>query len=540
MNINTLLYKLFLILVLTGAILSCRKESTRWETEWVFPFVSDTLDLYKLHNDSTLDNLTSINYLVDLKRDLLDVSLSDFLIIPDTTISQSFSPTIGIGSVPAGFTFYNEVEAHELLIPDVELKRIIVGKGVIELKVYNPIPTGAYYTITMPGVIKEGITLEQTFFIPAGSTSEPSVTVDQIVLDGYEIDLRGEDIEGTVNVSGYNTLQTSLSIMSDPNGVAVPISTSDVFKVEAEFINVSIDYAQGFFGEQVFSDTTSFEVPLLNQISSGSVSLNEVPINITVSNGTKIPFSTNIALLKNTNYLPQTVYLSSPLIGTPQLISPASGLWSTLTPSTKLISFDNNNSNMTAYIENLGYTHELGYEVRMNPLGNTTGSYNEVFPNSRLKLSLNSQFPLSVGMSGLTIEDTLSLSLSPKIVQDLIVAQEVCLNIIAVNAFPISGKLSLYFLDELGSVIHEVTNVHEIKSSLLGVLDPLENIMKNESSVNLVLNSSIVADLDRTDRVLLKAVFSTAADGFTPQAIPSNAFLSFSSYFKVKTRNTIE
>jgi len=470
----------------------------------------------------------------------LDISLSDFLIIPDTTIAQSFSPTIGIGSVPAGFTFYNEVEAHQLSIPDVELKRIIVSEGVIELKVFNPIATGAYYTIEMPGVVKNGITLEQTFFIPAGTTDLPSVSVDEIVLDGYEIDLRGEDIEGTVNVSGFNTLQTSLSIMSDPEGVAVPISTSDIFEVEVKFVDVNIGYAQGYFGDQVFSDTISFEVPLLNQITSGTLALNEIPIDITVSNGTKIPFSTNISLLKNTNYIPQTVHLSSPLIGTPQLISPASGLWSTLTPSTKLISFDNNNSNMTAYIENLGYAHELGYEVRMNPLGNTTGSYNEVFPNSRLKLSLSSQFPLSVGLNGLTIEDTLSLNLSSKIVQDLIVADEVNLNISAMNAFPVSGMLHLFFLDELGSVIHEVTNVHEIESSLLGVLDPLENIMKNESSLNLVLNSSIVADLDRTDRVLLKAVFNTAADGLTPQAIPSNAFLSFSSYFKVKTRNTIE
>lgn len=522
-----------------GVTLSCKKESTSWETDWVFPFFSDTLDFSNFHNDSTLNNYSSINYLVDLKRDILDVSLSEFLIIPDTTIAQSFSPTIGIGSVPAGFTFYNEVESHELSIPDVELKRIIVNDGIIELKVFNPIATGAYYTIEMPGVVKNGLTLEQTFFIPAGTTDEPSVSVDEIVLDGYEIDLRGEDVEGTVNVSGFNTLQTSLSIMSDPEGVAVPISTSDIFEVEVKFVDVSIGYAQGYFGDQVFSDTISFEVPLLNQITSGTLALNEIPIDITVSNGTKIPFSTNISLLKNTNYIPQTVHLSSPLIGAPQLISPASGFWSSLTPSSQMISFDNSNSNMTAYIENLGFTHELGYEVRMNPLGNITGSYNEVFPNSRLKLSLSSQFPLSVGLNGLTIEDTLSLNLSSKIVQDFIVAEEVSLNISAVNAFPISGMLHLFFLDELGSVIHEITNVNEIGSAMEGLLDPSENLLKNETSAEIVLNRSIIDDLDRIDQVILRAEFSTA-DGFTPQAIPSNAFLTFRSYFKATTRNTIE
>jgi hypothetical protein len=244
-------------------------------------------------------------------------------------------------------------------------------------------------------------------------------------------------------------------------------------------------------------------------------------------------------LLKNTNYVPETVHLSSSLIGAPQLISPASGFWSSLTPSSQMISFDNSNSNMTAYIENLGYTHELGFEVRMNPLGNITGSYNEVFPNSRLKLSLSSQFPLSVGLNGLTIEDTLSLNLSSKVVQDLIVAEEVSLYISAVNAFPISGMLHLFFLDELGSVIHEITNINEIGSSMNGSLDPIENLLKNETSIEIVLNSSIIDDLDRIDQVILKAEFNTA-DGFTPQTIPSNAFLGFSSYFKVKTRNTIE
>ena len=232
MKVVTPFLKLFTVLIFVGAISSCKKDSTRWETEWVVPFVTDTLDLYNLHNDSTLDNFSSSNYLVDLERELLDVSLSDFFFIPDTTISQSFSPTIGIGSVPPGFTFYNEVEAHELSIPDAQLKKIIVSEGEIDLTVYNPIATSAYYTIQMPGVIKDGVTLEYTFFINAGSANDPAVANEQITLDGYTIDLRGEDISGSVNISGFNTLQTALSIMSDPNGQAVGISTSKISMLE--------------------------------------------------------------------------------------------------------------------------------------------------------------------------------------------------------------------------------------------------------------------------------------------------------------------
>jgi len=528
--------KIFTVLIFLGVVSSCKKDSTRWETEWVVPFVTDTLSLYNLHNDSTLDNFSSSNYLVDLERELLDVSLSDFFFIPDTTISQSFSPTIGIGSVPPGFTFYNEVEAHELSISDAQLKKIIVSEGEIDLTIYNPIATSAYYTIQMPGVIKDGATLEHTFFINAGSTNDPAVANEQISLDGYTIDLRGEDISGSVNISGFNTLQTALSIMSDPDGQAVGISTSDIFEVEAKIQNLSIAYAQGYFGEQVFSDTSFFEIPALHQVVSGNIDLDEVPVNIEISNGTKIPFSANITVLENTNYIPETVSLSSSLIGSQQLISPATGSWSTLAPSNQLIAFNNANSNMTNYLENLGHTHKLGFEVRMNPFGNNTGSYNEIFPNSRLKLKLKSEFPLSIQSNGLTISDTIAASFSTQIVDELIAANEVVLDVSVVNAFPISGSFKVEFIDFNGQVIHEISNIGNIQSSLLGVMDTQENLMKMASSIEVLVGSEILSDLDLVNRLVLKAELNT--DSGVIQSIPSNAYLFFKSFLKVKTMNS--
>jgi hypothetical protein len=529
--------KIFIVLIFLSIISSCKKEATQWKTDWSIPFVTDTISLLNLHNDSTLDNFTSSDYLVSLERELLDISLKDFFFIPDTTISQTFSPTIGIGSVPPGFTFYNEVEAHELSIPNAQLKKIIVSSGQIDLKIFNPIETSAYYTIQMPGVEKDGITLEHTFFINAGTTDIPAVANEQIVLDGYTLDLRGEDITGSVNISGYNILQTSLSIMSDPNGDAVPISMSDVFEVEAKIQNLSIDYAQGYFGEQVFSDTTTFDIPILNQIISGNIDLDEVPIDIEITNGTKIPFSTEITMLENTNSFDETVWLSSALIGNPQLIAPATGAWSTLVPSNHLIGIDNSNSNMTAYIENLGHTHRLGFEVKMNPFGSATGSFNEIFPNSRLKIKLKSEFPLGLESNGLTIADTVAVNLSAEIVKDLIKAEEATLNITAVNSFPISGSLSLRFLDNAGNVLHNISDIQTIESSLLGFMDSEENLMKNESVIEVTLTNEVLNDFELIEYVVLVGELNTTPGVI--QNIPSNAYLFLRSYLKVKTLNSI-
>ena len=538
MKVVTPLFNPLIVLILLGVFLSCKKESTRWETEWVDPFVPDTLDLYKLHNDSTLDNFSSSNYLVNLERELLDVSLNDFFFIPDTTISQTFSPTIGIGSVPPGFTFYNEVEAHELSIPDAQLKRIIVSQGKIELKVFNPIETSAFYTIKMPGAVKDGATLEYTFFIDAGTADDPAVANEEILLDGYHIDLRGEDLSESVNISGFNTLQTSLSIMSDPNGEAVGISTSDVFEVEAKIQNLSISYAQGYFGEQVFSDTSFFEIPILNQIIAGNIDLDEIPIDIEISNGTKIPFSAKISLLENINYLSETLSLSSALINSSQLIAPATGAWSSLNPSNHLISFNNTNSNITNYFENLGHTHKLGFEVRMNPFGFNTGSYNEIFPNSRLKLKLKSQFPLGLQSNGLMFSDTVDMNFNPQIVDDLITANQVVLDVAVVNTFPISGKFHLEFLDENGAILHVLNNIETIESSLFGTMDPQENLMKMESSIKVLIDNTVLSDLNITNRIVLKAELNTAAGVI--QGIPCNAYLFFKSFLKVNTINSIQ
>ena len=137
MKVITPCLKIFIVLIFLSIISSCKKEATQWKTDWSIPFVTDTISLLNLHNDSTLDNFTSSDYLVSLERELLDISLKDFFFIPDTTISQTFSPTIGIGSVPPGITFYNEVEAHELSIPNAQLKKIIVSSGQIDLKIFN-------------------------------------------------------------------------------------------------------------------------------------------------------------------------------------------------------------------------------------------------------------------------------------------------------------------------------------------------------------------------------------------------------------------
>ena len=107
-------------------------------------------------------------------------------------------------------------------------------------------------------------------------------------------------------------------------------------------------------------------------------------------------------------------------LNTEHFIGPATGAWSSLNSSISSIIFDSDNSNLGSYIGNLGYTHRIGYNIKMNPLGTSTGSYNEVFPNSKVKVDLTSQFPLALGSDDLIFSDTVAFSLNTRQLNDLI------------------------------------------------------------------------------------------------------------------------
>ncbi len=523
-----------------GGLHCCRKKSTEWNSDWVLPLAKDTINLFNYHNDSTLD-ASSDQYIVDFKRTILDTYICEFLELPDTIINHTYSPSIGIGNIPAGFTFYNSVETHDLGIPDMQLKKAIVSSGDIKLSVFNPISTGAFFTISMPGVTLEGIDFEQTFFVGAGTQENPTEVEALISLDGYELDLQGTGVLGSSNISAFNILQISFSIMTDPEGESFSLSTSDVFELDAKFENVKIAYAKGYFGTLSFSDTTNFSIPYLDHILSGSISLSDIPLTVSISNGAKIPASSTLTLLENTNLNQNTVSLSSSQLNSEQFIGPATGSWSSLNPSLSEIIFNSDNSNLNSYIENLGHTHHIGYNIKMNPLGSVTGSYNEIFPNSKVKVDLASQFPLSLGVDGLIFCDTITFSLDAIQADNLISAETIELHVRSLNAFPLQGAISLEFLDESMNVLQTLPTELIVLSSLDGILDPSDNILKASNKTILSFDSELLGVLLDTRSIVIKAHMQTSNQTeFTPVSIPSDAFLYFESFLKITTKNTVQ
>ncbi len=316
-------------------------------------------------------------------------------------------------------------------------------------------------------------------------------------------------------------------INTDPLGANVTVTNQHVFKVDAEFKNVKIDYAKGYFGNKVFTDTTTYTIDLLNGLTAGSIDIPSSAIQLLITNGMKVEGRATLTKLSNTNTFGSTVNLSSSLIGNPVYMESATGsAWSYI-PSSQTISLNGTNSNLESYIENLGNKHTVGYKVELNPWGNTSGGFNEIYSTSRLKVKLKAQMPMAIGADGLTLRDTFDLDITQDIEKSHIESGRLILS--ASNAFPMSSSVKIYLLDANGSTLHIVNGSSPIESSLYGSVDPKDGMLKTNSEVNFVLPENVLADLALIKNIAVETTFNTPNPATTlneQQAIPVGAFIA--------------
>jgi hypothetical protein len=415
----------------------------------------------------------------------------------------------------------NQIEEHEMNVQDVQLKRIRVSEGMIRVKVFNPLPTAASFVVQLPGVEKDGVQFSQNYSAPAANGNDPGVVTANLDISGYWIDLTGEF------GNSYNLLQSKLIVTSSPSGPSVALTTQDIIKVEARFEGIKMNYARGYFGNKIIADTVSTTIDLLNAIESGTVDLTETDLRFEIENGMKVSAKATLTTVYNSNNGGGVVSLSSPQIGNPIYMEAATGSWSTLTPKYENLEFNASNSNLENYLENLGNTHTFGYKLELNPWGNVSGGWDEIFPNSRLKVKLHAELPMTIGLDDLTLRDTFDIDLSQDKESTHIESGDLVLN--ATNAFPFKGQVVLYLLNENGTVLHTVTGTNPLQSSLYGTVDSSDGLRKMKSELHFVLTEDAINDLEEIRKVCVRVKLDTPDPGSGSNqtvSIPAGAFLA--------------
>ncbi len=526
----------FYLFCLLTLFTSCHKKKTIWESDWTVPIVNDTLSFDKYVKNQIINSVSGY-YELNFNRTLIDFNLTEIVKIPDTTINKSFTIPFSNFNLAPGTSFVNSVEEHPMNVQAIELKKVRLSNGVINLKLENPVNTPVFFKIQLIGVSKDGNEFEKIYKVPSGSILNPGIIENTVDISGYDLNLSG------ITGGTFNILQSKFTVTTDPDGINTSITDKHITKVSAQLKDLKVDYARGYFGDKIISDTIETTVDFLTKIQAGSVDFPESKLKFIVTNGLKIPAKATITSLKNSNVNGSTVPLnlttqSAFQFGEAFNLDPATGSWSTLSESKKEIEFNSTNSNLEKYLENLGAIQKIGYSIHLNPWGNTSGGWNEFFPSSRLKVEINASMPLSFELDKFTLKNTFTFEVKQNTEKTHVVSGG--LTLFATNGFPISGKIILELLDSDGDVLFLVEGTEILKSSEFGNSFS-KGIKIANSTIHFVLTKEMVKKLEMVKKVNVISQFDTPSS-FNNQnikvQIPEGAFLGvkLKGDFKVENR----
>jgi hypothetical protein len=519
---------LFWITLFSLILSACRKEKASWDTDWRVPLISDTLRLNKLVTDSILDINADGSYHLVINRNILEFGLDSIVKLPDTMIQQSTTISVPSVSVPPGVSFINQEEVHAFDVEDFQLKKVVLKSGKAEIKVKSKVPGATYLTLQLPSVKKNGTSYSKTLYAPAANGGNPTVLTDVVDLQDYEIDLTG------ASGASFNQLRSKLIVQSDPNGETFVFSNQDSIIFEVRFKNLIPNYARGYFGNQLITDTTTVDIDLMDNITAGVIDLDNVKLKIELLNGLKTSARSKFTLVENGGISNTTIALNHPQIGPWIWLNQATGPWDNLVFSSHVLEFNQLNSNIEAFLENIPRFLRLGYGIELNPWGNVSGSWDELFPTSKVIARLTADMPLAIGMNQLTYADTFDIELAND--GSAFTVKEGEFEIQTSNAYSFQGQLQLVFLGDQGQVLMTKNASESIAGAASTTnFNPIQIV---KSKVFVRLNEEETEKALKMKKLVVKAIFDSPQNGQIA-TLYDGQFLAFKLFTNLKIRTTL-
>ncbi len=506
--------KLFISIIAASVVfVSCKKEATSWSTNWAAPIAHGHLTINDMVEEDHVETNSEGYLSLVIHEPVFEFSLDTLIKLPDTSVVEKTA--IGIPSLDISPTYIQPTTYDQVLnLGEIELKEVIIASGFIETKLTSVWPGKAKVALVIPEAIGPLGSFGGVYYFEAGHITE---TEDSQITDmtDYNMNLTGGD-GLSVNTIGINVI-----VQSNEETETYTITSSDTNTVGFSFIDMVPKYARGYFGQYTFSDTTTVSLSQLNRVVAGSIDIDSIDMKITVKNGFNLVAQSEISLFEGTNTRTgTTVDLSFPDKNTTMNIDPASGGLYDYVPSEYPLEINSINSNITDFIENLPNSAKVGYKMDINPFGNISAGNDEFFPNSKMELFLDGEFPLSFGANELTIEDTIDINW---VDTGEITPEEANVTLNYSNGFPIGAQATFYLLDASNNVIDSIVGNSGIITGSFNA-DTFETI-PHDGEISFPISVTTFENLEKMKRLILNVSFTT--DGTDNIKISPETFFDF-------------
>lgn len=500
--------KLLLGLFVSGFIfISCHRDSPSWDTQILAPVVNASMSINNIITSSYIKNNPDSTVSLVFTDSLYNLNIDTIVTIPDTVLNYDETNILGTQTInPGTEMFVSTPNPTTTIYPigSVELTEGILQSGYLIFAIRNPLSQPVDYYYKVLNVIKGTDTLHVDTVIKAFQ----SLTI-KIPLNGYTINFKGP------SGNGYNDITTSIEVYLDPSAIPVVIPSGDtVVSSKVSFTNVIPYYAKGYFGTTTKSfGPENVAFPVFNKIVAGTLNLQNVSVNLILTNGFGVDASLILSKLTS-NRNGDTIPLhATGVVGSTIHVNRATATnspapASPVNPSVLNFTINPTNSNIINWLDNMPTSIGYSLQVTTDPLGNVSGSNDFAYYGYGISANINVTIPLSLIANNLTLADTLAVNLagSANTTQHI---KSGTLTIYASNGFPFSAGLQLYLLNK-NNIVYDSLFIPATQTINAAPVNAVTGIVTNPQSsvLTISLDAAHTQELFNTKNIILHARFN--------------------------------
>jgi hypothetical protein len=289
-------------------------------------------------------------------------------------------------------------------------------------------------------------------------------------------------------------------------------SDTTLVSAKVSFTSIIPYYAKGYFGTTVKTfgpEKTAF--PIFNKIVAGSLNLQNVSVNLVLTNGFGVDASLILSQLSSYNSRTNTtVNLVDNAVVGPTIhvnrATPTNNPASPVDPSVINFTINPSNSNILNWLDNMPTSVGYTLNIETDPLGNVSGSNDFAYYGYGIDANINVTIPLSLVANNLTLADTLSINFSGSNTTQHV--KSGTLTIYASNGFPFSAGLQMYLLNKNNIVFDSIFIPSQTIAS--GNVNAVTGIVRSpqNSVLTISLDAARTQELLNTKTAILYARFN--------------------------------
>ena len=476
---------LSLLSILLLFFVACkREEPTAWDVAVLGPIAHGEITFEDLVDDQSLLSADANGLMhVVIKDSIVGIELDSLVQLPDTSIIESFTAGFSGGplSIPQGTNVITNNDDFVFGISSASLRQVLLDGGQLEYKVKSYINGELDVAYALPGATLGGVPFELNLLTTPGSANAPFEQSGTVDLYGYNFDLTGGT--GTSANSLASNLDVSVYSLAEN---AAEVFGTDSLSIELKFVEPSVVYARGYFGNQTIDVSENIDLELDNYLTGSPIQLEEIAFQLDLENSVGVDASLLINSITASRDGYTSVELDHELVGSAVNITRATIVNDQVLSTSHSYLMDETNSNITDFIGLIPSTIAVNSTFELNPFNDVSGGNDFIFTNESFQLDYEIDIPLCFGIEGLTFRDTLKFDA----LEDLPNANGLLILYVE-NYFPVGGEISLERVSNDDSPV--VLNTGELLSATPTSL--LEENIPSKSTIEFFLEDDDITEL---------------------------------------------